>query len=179
MILYLDIDGVLNDNTQKGILNRYGYPTETAYAEFCKLRPKDEDKFLTHLHQLDIGLCLMFVELLEALQKEWPETEIVICSTWRKVFSVEELKYLFYLKGFPLIAQNIKRYIIAYEDLTISEKIKSYLIKSPENLKQADFEVLYDLHKNNIEHGDYCILSDDISCLKSNLYGYFRERIPR
>lgn len=181
MILYLDIDGVLNDNTQESIRNRYGYPTETAYAEFCKFRPKEENIFQTHLHQLDIALCLKFLGLCKRLLskgilKGSPEgMDIVICSTWRKVFSVEQLKYLFYLKGFPEIAQNIKRHIVEFKegDWVKTEKVREYI--NSENLKQADLDILYDLYQNDVGLEDYYILSDDVSHLKNNLFKAFKE----
>lgn len=181
MILYLDIDGVLNDNTESGSIRRYGgLKCGHAYSKFCELRDSvvsEIDIYHSHLHQLDIELCLKLEQQIRLMNKK-EMVEIVVCSTWRKVFTVEQLKYLFYLKGFPLIARSIKRKIIKFEQVDDAwvncEEVKQYVLTELNFLRQADFEVLNDLYKNNIK--DYKILSDDISCLKNNFFMEFKRK---
>ena len=184
MILYLDIDGVLNDNTDSGSIRRYdGLKCEHAYSKFCELRDSvvsEIDIYHSHLHQLDLELCLKLEQQVRFMyMKNIRNIEIVVCSTWRKVFAdIKQLRYLFYLKGIPFIARRLTRYINENKKKDFewikTAKTQKYIKTDIEFLKGADIEVLYDLYKNNIKK--YKILSDDISCLKNNFFMEFKRK---
>lgn len=156
MILYLDIDGVFNgrDTSRYGKLGYQGFNALSAKIE-AKYEP---NKFINHLTLLDTKLLQKFERFAE-LKNSF--NEVVVCSTWRKVFSADELKYLFYLKGFPKIGDMISRNIIGDPG-----------DKYP-GLNRADAEILEDARLNEIDK--FYILSDDVSKLIGNYYAEFVE----
>lgn len=103
--LYLDIDGILN-NTQV-MLNNYGEGGYKKYQEMVKEQSSKtmalEQHTLDHIIELDWKLCLALQHLLD----KYHITDIIICSTWRKVYDRDQLKLLFLAKGFPEIADKI------------------------------------------------------------------------
>lgn len=99
MHLYLDIDGILNTNqtmaSSYGAMNYRDFMTE--YKELM-------DNVTEHIMLLSPELCQELVEHLKTHNID----DIVICSTWRKLFTLQQLKYLFYVKGYPYIADRIQ-----------------------------------------------------------------------
>lgn len=189
MTLYLDIDGVLNNSTPESIANRYGEPynNEVPYHKFCRVRdevktPSVIDKYLDHLHQLDIKLCLKLEEVLKTDPTFSDDFEIVVCSAWRKIFNnPKELSYLFYLKGCPIIASHITRNIIELKDETdineLKQKGEKYTTLNLINFNRADAEILYDLVTHEINSDKFFVLSDDCASIRSNIFKWFQERM--
>lgn len=186
MILYLDIDGVLNNRSERSIKNCYG-DFDKPYNDLLDLRTTlekyhhlDPDKYHTHLINLDIELCDRLQTAVLNLINFSDTFEIVICSTWRKMFMIDELKYLFILKGFGRIAKYFTRcinppeYIYDYADKYIDEGKYNHLVKIDCKVNNADLEVLFDLLKHNIVE-NFLILSDDISALRNNIYEDFMK----
>ena len=156
MLLYLDIDGVFNgrDTKRYGKLGYQGFNALSAKIE-AKYEP---NKFINHLTLLDAELCNKFIRFAKFKNTF---NEVVICSTWRKVFSADELKYLFYLKGFPQIGDMITRNLMGDpKDLY-------------PGLNRSDAEILEDARINGVDK--YFILSDDVSKLIGNYYQEFLE----
>ena len=154
MVWYLDIDGVLNSGPQQ-----YG---KMGYQQFLKLSSEIDEKYrnkiVEHLDNLDSR----YLRALEGfMELHNTATEIVICSTWRKIFSCSELKYMFALKGAFEIARKISRCIeVEPKDLY-------------PGLNRAEAEIVEDARLNGVEK--YFILSDDVSRLTGNYFEEFAD----
>lgn len=138
--LFLDIDGVLNSCDSDGRFGKNGY---SKFKELFNFTEDDETRILmTHLVNINIERCVT----LQILLKIYNVNNIVICSSWKKVFSLDYIKIFFIAKGFPDIADLIT-------DQTQNLNSEGIFI-------DRDNEILEYIKTNKIK--DYYILDDEV-----------------
>lgn len=118
MTLFLDIDGVLNTN--ETLKRSYG---KHSYREFCKHFSSIDEKLLNYVLLLDITLCK---ELDDFISRN-NISDIVIHSSWTKVLTLKELQFIFYVKGFPKIADIISDILCCEYTGSRIETIENYV----------------------------------------------------
>lgn len=144
--LYLDIDGVLNTFENNGRFGKDGY-SETFAPLFNHGRNKDPRynipiEFATHLVNFEVDRCYALLRLIKLYKIE----QIILCTSWRIIYSVEDIKIFFYAKGFPEIADLIKG--------------ECPYTNQSGPITDRDQDILTHIKENNIE--DYYILDDEV-----------------
>lgn len=158
--LYLDIDGCLNTiNRQKRAYGRGGYQDYNIKVLNQEKKPMALDNHtMDHITNLDWGLCYALETLIRVYQIE----DIVICSSWKRVYDEDQLKLLFISKGFPFIA-----------DLIIGTTPNS---KNNTLLTDRDNEIKLDMEHREID--DYYILDDEVWDYESSGFDPKRLVLP-
>lgn len=101
--LVLDIDGVLNNYST----DRYGRYTNQSIHELKEAVKNDKyapnETWWDHTFEIELSN----LQTLRIIIKKYDISRIVICSSWRHVFSIPSLQLLFISKGYPDIANLI------------------------------------------------------------------------
>lgn len=196
MLLYLDVDGVLNSNYS--MLNAYGKIGYKGYQELISNTTLDYSIISIYEHIL--SLSNLHCQYLCKFIKKYNIDKIVICSTWRLIFDVNQLKLLFLAKGYPEIANlitditpskitistskdNVKSIIQTrpmdesnYNTsfvriwIEITDDIKNKFLKSVKDintLSLREAEIIYH-YVDNKHKDEFIILDDDVKHLKNN-----------
>ena len=156
VVLYLDIDGVLNsfyDTSKYGSL-------KSGQSEYNRLKnciPRSDvvdfqipNSLCDHLVNLELNKLFA----LRIFIRCFHITDIIICSSWRAIYTPEEMKLLFYMKGFPDIAE-----LITGETTSSKQDIEKMKSKTGYN-SGKDNDILLHIEKNKIK--EYFILDDDV-----------------
>lgn len=158
--LLLDIDGVLNNYST----DRYGSFSNASIQQLKDSIKNDDyppnDTWWDHTFELELSN----LQALRVIIKKYSIKKLVVCSTWRHVFSLNHLRLLFISKGYPDIADLIhaatgicskedrERFKMTKRERTI--EIANYLLGFPKGY-EGDWFVL-----------DDDVTEDDISTIK-------------
>lgn len=194
MYLYLDIDGVLNTN--ETVLKAYGESKLEGFRRNVSTYFEDVNthQFLQRILSLDRRYCKRL--------KNWIRRcsihKIVICSSMRKRYTLNQIKLMFLVKGYPEIADIIidetphdvefkivqdKYFFTRYEHNAKDKRIKIDEIEVPKEwlnncflnlnaksstMNSREIEILY--HQWKLCRGThiFCILDDSVDHLRGN-----------
>lgn len=150
--LLLDIDGVLNNYST----DRYGSYTNASIHQLKESLkngklPVDET-WWDHTFEIELNN----LQALRVIIKKYSIKKLVICSSWRHVFSLNHLRLLFISKGYPDVADLLH----ATTDICSKEdKEKFKMTRRERTIEVANY--LLSLPKSY--EGDWYVLDDDVS----------------
>lgn len=150
--LLLDVDGVLNNYST----DRYGPFTNASIQQLkdsvrSGKRAPDET-WWDHTFELE----LPNLQALRVIIKKYSIKKLVICSTWRHVFTLNHFRLLLISKGYPDIADLIH----ASTDIcTKEDREKFKMTRRERTIEVAN----YLLSLPNSYEGDWYVLDDDVS----------------
>lgn len=128
-VLFLDFDGVLNDNAWFETEERK--KLEHEYRRRDKALPPTESVIMMKLGQADIRpqYAARVREIVERTG-----CEVIVCSAWRYTFTSEQLQHLLHLQGIPcngVVRQVGRRKMSDLRDYRVSD-IKAMVASFPE-----------------------------------------------
>ena len=194
MYLYLDIDGVLNTNDT--VINAYGKRKLEGFQNLASVYFEDLNtrQFLQRILHLDRRYC----KRLRNWIRKFKIHNIIICSSLRKRYTLDQIKLMFLIKGYPEIADIIidmtptdiefkiiedHYFFTRYEPNNKGKRTKVEKIEIPKqwletcflNLNETrhminsrEIEILYHNWKLQGINAIFCILDDDVANLRGN-----------
>lgn len=119
-LLFLDFDGVLNSDV---------YFSSSAFLSTVLGHSEAERARMDHAHYLDPSKVAM-INALTSLSG----VRVVICSSWRQLYSLEELNDILRRRGATFVATAITPRVTGYDPTipTRAREIMSYLKQMPE-----------------------------------------------
>lgn len=159
--LILDIDGVLNNYST----DRYGRYTNQSIHELKEAvkngKYPPNETWWDHTFELELSN----LQALRIIIKRYDISSIVICSTWRHVFSIPDFELLLISKGYP----DIANLIVAKTGLCSKEdKEKFGMTKRERTIEIANYVLgSYKGYEQNWYVLDDDVTEDDINSIKS------------
>ena len=150
--LLLDIDGVLNNYST----DRYGPYSNQSIEQLKNLIRGDKQSINESWWDHTFELELSNLQTLRVMIKKYNIKRIVICSTWRHVFTMAHLQLMFISKGYPDIADL---FIGSTDICTKEDRERFGMTKRERTIEVANYVLGY---PRGYE-GKWYVLDDDVT----------------